>query len=59
MGEIFRDASSFNQDLCAWGMILYGKNVYVKNAFAGTACPNMSDPILDVIPPGPFCFNCC
>ena len=58
MGELFRDASSFRQNLCSWGSFLKDKNIPVKNAFAGTACPNTSDPILDANPPGPFCFNC-
>ena len=39
-------------------VFLTGKNISLENAFAGTACPNTSDPILDANPPGPFCFDC-
>lgn len=50
----FSGAANFKQDLCAWGTLL-PSNADVTEMFAGTACPNTSDPVL---PDGPFCFNC-
>lgn len=52
--KAFQGAKNFSQDLCAWGAQL-PSDAITSNMFAGTACPNTTDP---VIPWGPFCFNC-
>lgn len=41
----FQDAAAFRQDLCAWGVGLNGSSaIDARDMFAGTACPNTSDP---------------
>lgn len=51
---MFNGATSFSQDLCAWGSLLPA-NAKVDGMFQHTSCPNQSDPLG---PQGPFCFNC-
>lgn len=53
----FAFASSFDQDLCAWGALL-GPNVLVADAFAQSRCEAREDPTLNASPPGPFCKVC-
>ena len=54
MSDMFREATSFKQNLCPWQSRM-SSDVYVSDMFVGSACPNWTDPLL---PCGPFCFGC-
>lgn len=70
VGGLFSGASSFQQDLCKWGSALPGgedrpsllrsDSIEAKGTslFAGTSCPDTSNPVFLVEPAGPFCFPC-
>jgi len=58
MWGMFHSASSFNQNLCAWGSIL-PITTRTLNAFLnGTSCPTTTSPSLYASPAGPFCHVC-
>lgn len=52
--SMFQGASSFVQDLCAWGWRL-SATVNLQSVFRETACPEQSDPVHSV---GPYCTTC-
>jgi len=55
---MFRFAVRFEQSLCSWGDQLRA-DIDTTDMFAGTRCPNPSDPDLSAPgAPGPFCFQC-
>lgn len=58
MTRMFVFASSYNNNLCAWGRLLRPATV-VTDMFLGTNCsdPYLS-PSLEESPPGPFCSSC-
>lgn len=58
MADAFNGASAFNQDLCAWDEKLDAATSVAGNAFSGTACPSTESPVLNGIPPGPYCHVC-
>ena len=57
MTWMFRDASSFNQDLCDWGTKM--NNVGVLGMFESTVCndPGIT-PHLSATPISPLCYTC-
>lgn len=57
MNAMFAKASSFNQDLCTWGLNLNAK-VNTSKMLVGTSCPVQTDPDTTARPPGPFCKHC-
>lgn len=56
--DAFNGAAAFNQDLCAWDVKLDAASVVADNAFVGTACPDPGTPLMNGIPPGPYCHVC-
>ena len=54
----FSGASSFNQNLCAWGPSLTQPSLDVTNMFPASACPATTDPNLTASPVGPLCHYC-
>jgi surface protein len=56
--DAFNGAAAFNQDLCAWDTKLDAATAVADNAFVGTACPSTESPLLNGIPPGPYCHVC-
>ncbi|KAL7526148.1 hypothetical protein ACHAXR_001345 [Thalassiosira sp. AJA248-18] len=62
MEFMFRNAKSFNQDLCAWrDKFPYGPSSWSYNGnlniFVGSGCTFKGDPQLDI--QGPFCASSC
>jgi Mycoplasma protein of unknown function, DUF285 len=57
MGGMFYGDNEFNQDLCAWSNKI-SNTTYVDEMFYSTNCSVQSNPDLNAVPRGPFCFNC-
>ena len=61
MYEMFKGATSFNQDLCHWlinDMIYADPSLPVDSMFADTACTDTSDPDLDLYLESSMCTPC-
>jgi hypothetical protein len=57
MGSLFSRASSFNQNLCAWGPRLTSGTDFYRT-FQNSNCTSESGPNLSSNPPGPLCHIC-
>jgi hypothetical protein len=55
---MFRSASAFNQNLCAWGSKLPFDDTLFTRVFQGSGCPTKNEPSFESTPPGPFCYSC-
>jgi hypothetical protein len=58
---MFREASTFNRDLCAWGSKLPLEDPLFRSTgtFVSSGCIAKDDPSLEVpFYPGPFCTSC-
>jgi hypothetical protein len=58
MDRMFFNAVPFSQNLCNWAFTL-SPNASVVEMFAGTSCPDPSDPNLTATPVNPLCYSDC
>jgi hypothetical protein len=58
MGFMFEAASSFNQNLCAWGPKITDRTIVMEGMFFASSCPSQGDPDLTLDPITPLCFSC-
>jgi len=56
MSSMFWDATSFNQDLCAW-RDSFPYSVFNDNVFADSGCTYQDTP--NEVQKGPFCASTC
>ena len=64
--SMFQGASSYNQNLCAWGTQIYEpndnttiRNISVSIMFGSSGCLYVDDPVLSATSiSGPFCQSC-
>lgn len=58
--DMFRGATSFSANLCAWGPRVQTTPAPpgTSNMFLDSGCPVQTDPDLAISPPGPFCQTC-
>jgi hypothetical protein len=59
MNEMLRDASSFRQNLCAWGNAMKAQNTEHFSMFTGSKCLSVDEPYYGYTPVMPLCKAYC